>query len=102
LLAKEINSIFLEIFQCLFLELYKDARYPSEYMRSSYIYTQENVKPVRKPQRRMNPILKDIVKGELKKLLDLDFIYPISDNQWVSPLAIFPKRNEKWQVCVDY
>jgi hypothetical protein len=67
-----------------------------------HIYTQENVKPFRKPERRMNHVLKDIVKGELQKLLDVDFIYPISDIQWVSPLVIVPKNNIKWRVCVDY
>ena len=30
-----------------------------------HIYRQENIRPVRQPQRRMNPTLKDIVKDEL-------------------------------------
>jgi hypothetical protein len=50
----------------------------------------------------MNPTLKCIVKGELKKLLYVDFIYPISDSQWVSPLVVVPKNNGKWRVCVYY
>jgi hypothetical protein len=50
----------------------------------------------------MNPTLKDIVKEELQKLLNVNFIYPISDSQWVSPLVIVPKKNEKWRICVDY
>ena len=57
---------------------------------------------MRQPQRRVNPILKDIVKVELQKLLSVGFIYPISDSQWVSPLVIFPKKGRKWRVCVDY
>ena len=67
-----------------------------------HIYTQENIRPVRKPQRRMNPALKDIVKDELQKLLDADFIYPISDSKWVSPLVIVPKKGGKWRICVDF
>lgn len=67
-----------------------------------HIYTQENVKPIRQPQRRMNPVLKDIVKDELQKLLNANFIYPISDSKWVSPLIIVPKKNGKWRVCVDF
>lgn len=42
------------------------------------------------------------MKIELQKLLDADFIYPISDSQWVSPLVIVPKKGLKWRVCVDY
>lgn len=50
----------------------------------------------------MNPNLMEIVKEELQKLLNVNFIYPISDIQWVSPLVIVPKKNGKWRVCIDY
>ena len=50
----------------------------------------------------MNPNLRDIVKEEIKKLLEVGFIYPISDSKWVSSLMIVPKKNGKWRVCVDY
>ena len=50
----------------------------------------------------MNPTLKDIMKEELQKLLNVNFIYPISDSRWVSPLVVVPKKNCKWQICVDY
>ena len=67
-----------------------------------HIYTQENIRPVRQPQRRMNPALKDIVKDELQKLLDADFIYPISDSKWVSLLVIVLNKGGKWRICVDF
>ena len=50
----------------------------------------------------MNPALKDIVKEELQKLLNVNFIYPISDSRWVSPLVVVPKKNGKWWICFDY
>jgi hypothetical protein len=50
----------------------------------------------------MNLVLKEIVKEELQKLLNVNFIYPISNSQWVSPLVIVPKKNGKWHVCIDY
>ena len=46
-----------------------------------HIYMEENVRPIRQPQRRMNPMLKELVKDELQKLLKVYFIYPISDSQ---------------------
>ena len=67
-----------------------------------HIYTQEDAKPVRQFQRWMNPTLKDIVKEELQKLLNANFIYPISDSKWVSSLVIVPKKNGKQRVCVDF
>jgi hypothetical protein len=67
-----------------------------------HIYIEENNRPIRQPQRRMNPNLREIVKEELQKLLNVNFIYPISDSQWVSPLVIVPKKNGKWRVCIDY
>jgi len=50
----------------------------------------------------MNPILQDIVRDELQKLLKVNFIYPISDSQWVSPLVVVPKKSGKWRICVAY
>ena len=45
-----------------------------------YIYIQHDAQPVRQPQRRMNHILRDTVKQELKKLLSVEFIYLISNS----------------------
>ena len=56
-----------------------------------HIYTDKEAQPIQQPQWRLNPHLKDIVKDELQKLLDVSFICPISDNKWVSPLVFVPK-----------
>ena len=59
-------------------------------------------KPVRHPQRRFNPSMKEEVCKEVLKLLEAGLIYPISNNAWVSPIQVVPKkggmtvvRNEK-------
>jgi len=46
--------------------------------------------------------MKDIVKPQLQKLLDVIVIYPILDNEWVSPLVIVSNKNGKWRICVNY
>ncbi|RVW23642.1 Retrovirus-related Pol polyprotein from transposon 17.6 [Vitis vinifera] len=85
-----------------------------------YIYMEEDAKPVRQPQRRLNPHMQEVVRSEVLKLLQAGIIYPISDSLWVSPTQVVPKKsgitviqNEKgeevstrptsgWRVCIDY
>ena len=50
----------------------------------------------------MNPTLRDIVKEEVQKPLDVSFIYPNSDSYWVSPLVLVPKKDGRWCICIDY
>ncbi|KAL6335141.1 hypothetical protein AAG906_027201 [Vitis piasezkii] len=81
---------------------------------------EEDAKPVRQPQRRLNPHMQEVVRSEVLKLLQAGIIYPISDSLWVSPTQVVPKKsgitviqNEKgeevstrptsgWRVCIDY
>ena len=84
------------------------------------IFLEDEAKPIRKMQRRLNPNMKEVVRGEVIKLLDAGIIYPISDSKWVSPTQVVPKKsgvtvikNEKeelvpmriqtgWRMCIDY
>jgi len=68
----------------------------------------------------LNPTLQEVVKKKVLKWLDHGIIYPISDNEWVSPVQVVHKktgitviRNEKnelvptrvqsgWLVRIDY
>ncbi|RVW67918.1 Retrovirus-related Pol polyprotein from transposon 17.6 [Vitis vinifera] len=81
---------------------------------------EEEAKPIRQLQRRLNPHLQEVVRAEVLKLLQAGIIYPISDSPWVSPTQVVPKKsgitvvqNEKgeeittrltsgWRVCIDY
>ncbi|RVX07263.1 Transposon Ty3-I Gag-Pol polyprotein [Vitis vinifera] len=85
-----------------------------------HIYMEEEAKPIRQFQRRLNPHLQEVVRAEVLKLLQAGIIYPISDSPWVSPTQVVPKKsgitvvqNEKgeeittrltsgWRVCIDY
>jgi hypothetical protein len=51
----------------------------------------------------MNPTVKDIVKEEIHTLLNVNFIYPISNSKWVSLLVVVLKKvTRKWRICVDF
>ena len=43
-------------------------------------------------QRRLNPNMKEEVRGKILKFLDAGIIYPISDSKWVSPTPFVPKN----------
>ncbi|XP_051113167.1 uncharacterized protein LOC127239181 [Andrographis paniculata] len=89
---------------------------------NEYIIAGENEdsKPVRQAQRKLNPIMTEVVKKEVLKLLEAGIIYPISDSRWVSLVQVVRKKagvtveetreGEKlpvrkqtgWRQCIDY
>src|SRR5438270_12800106 len=84
------------------------------------IHLEDNAKTSRQHQRRLNPIMQEVVQNEILKLLEAGIIYPISDSSWVSPIQVVPKKsrltvteNEAgelvptrtqtgWRVCIDH
>ena len=84
------------------------------------ILLEDESKPVRQPQRRLNPTILEVVKKEVMKLLAAGIIYPISDSTWVSPVQVVPKKSgitvvrnqdnelvptrvaNSWRVCIDF
>ena len=84
------------------------------------ILMEENARTSIEHQRRLNPMMKEVVKKEILKWLIIGFIYAISYNPWVSPVYVVPNKrgftlikNEKnemiptrtvtgWRVCIDY
>jgi hypothetical protein len=56
------------------------------------ILLEDGTKPVRQPHMRLNPVILDVVKKEVTKLLQVGIIYPISDSQWVSHVQVVPKK----------
>ena len=85
-----------------------------------HIYTEENAKPIKEMQRRLNPNMREVVKKEVVKWLEAGITYPISDSSWVSPTQVVPKQsgltvvqNDQgellstrlttgWRVCIEY
>lgn len=44
------------------------------------------------PQRQLNPSMKEVVRKEVLKLLEVGMIYPISDSSWVSLVHVVSKQ----------
>ena len=81
---------------------------------------EENAKTSIEYQRRLKPVMKEVFRKEVLKWLNAGFIYAISNNPWVSPIHVVPKKggfiviriekNEliptrtviRWRVCIDY
>jgi hypothetical protein len=51
-----------------------------------HILLEDNAKPIREMQRRLNPPMMEVVKTKILKLLDAGVIYPITDSKWVAPI----------------
>ena len=84
------------------------------------IMLEDNAKTSIEHQRRLNPIMKDVVRKEVLKWLNAGFIYEISYSSWVSLIHVVPKkggftviRNERneliptrtvtgWRFFIDY
>ena len=56
------------------------------------ILMEENAKTSVEHQRRLNPIMKELVKKQVIKWINAGFIYAISDSPWVSPIHADPKK----------
>ena len=98
----------------------KDLKGTSPLICMHKIMLEDNDRTSIEHQRRLNLVMKEVVRKEVLKLLNKGFIYAISDSPWVSPVHVVPKnggftviRNEKneliptrtvkrWRVCIDY
>ena len=84
------------------------------------ILLEDNAKTSIEHQRRLNPVMKVVIRKEALKWLNAGFIYAILDISWASPVHVVLKkggftviRNERneliptrtvtgWRVCIDY
>ena len=46
--------------------------------------------------------MKEVVKKEVLKLMDVDVIYPIIDSKWVSPTQVVPKKSRVTVVANEH
>jgi len=85
-----------------------------------HILLEDNAKPIREMQRRLNLPMMEVVKVEILKLLDTGVIYPITNSKRVVSIHVVPKKigitlvknkndefiptriSSGWRMCVDY
>ena len=56
------------------------------------IMLEDNARNSIEHQRRLNLVMKDVVRKEVLKWLNAGFIYAISDSPWVRPVHVVPKK----------
>ena len=71
-------------------------------MCQHYAGLEPRTRPIFQQQRHTNPLYAKLIKMEITKLLDAGFIYPVAYSEWVSPIVVVPKKNNKIRICVDY
>ena len=56
------------------------------------ILLEDDSKPSVDAQQHLNPTMKEVVRKEVLKWLDVRVIYPISNSSWLSPIHVVPKK----------
>jgi hypothetical protein len=92
----------LEKYRSIIRYSLKDLKGISPSLCTHHIPIEQDHKPIREHQRRLNNAMTEVVKKEVLKLLKVGAIYPIFDSELVSPVQVVPKkggmidvRNEK-------
>jgi len=98
----------------------KDLKGISPVFCTHRIPTNPEITPSREPQRRLQNMMREVVKKEVLKLLHARIIYLVPHSEWVSPVQVVPKKggmtvvqNDKnelipqrtitgWRMCIDY
>jgi hypothetical protein len=57
-----------------------------------HILTDLEITPSRKPQRRLNNAIREVMKKKVLKLLHTEIIYPVPHSEWVSLVQVVPKK----------
>jgi hypothetical protein len=59
-------------------------------------------KPVKQRLHRFAQDMKDLIKNEIARLLDANFIKAVYHPDWLANPIVVPKKNKQWRMCVDY
>jgi hypothetical protein len=82
----------LEKYQSVIGYSLKDLKGVSTSLCTHRIPMEQEHNPICEHQRWLNNAMREVVKKEVLKLLKVGVIYPISANEWVSPVQVVPKK----------
>lgn len=60
------------------------------------------VKSVKKKIRKIHPHIALLVKVELEKLINTNFIQPLAYGSWISNIVPISKKNGSIHICIDF
>jgi len=60
------------------------------------------ITPRKQPPQRSSKNHSDVVKDEVMKLKQAGAIKEVFNLEWLTNIVVVKKKNEKWQVCVDF
>jgi hypothetical protein len=66
------------------------------------LHLEPKAKPVKQRLRRFAQYKNDVIKREIARLLDVDFIMEVYHPDWLTNPVLIPKKNKYWRMCVDY
>jgi hypothetical protein len=89
----------LEKYRSVIAYSLKDLKGISLSLCTHCITMDQNNKPVREHQRRLNNVMREVAKKKVLKLLKAGVIYPIFDSEWVSPVQGVSKKGGMIGVC---
>ena len=86
----------LETFQSVFQDV------PQRCTAASHdVVLVEDCKPIKQAPYRVSPIKRDIIRQEVKFLVDNGLAEP-SSSEWASPCLLVPKSDGTYRMCTDY
>jgi hypothetical protein len=101
-LAKEkIEELFKE-FKDVFAWTYKNLKGIPLELAQPRIKLNTSIPPTHQTKYRLNLNYIVVVKQDIDKLLVIEFIQPIEEATWLSPIVVVPKKNGKLKICVDF
>ncbi|XP_063589651.1 uncharacterized protein LOC134766651 [Penaeus indicus] len=98
-LERDQQSIIIALLSD-FLDIFNDVPCPSPVVAHDVILV-EGAVPVRQSPYRLSPSKKEILREEVRFLLDHGLIEQ-SESEWASPCVLVPKSDNTMRMCTDY